>query len=119
MDRNSLEAITKRLDRLEPQIKQLDLLSSADSKRRLQTNISLRLRRLENRVAVLESEESTKLSLKVRIEEMRKKLGEGNLIEKKKVSAPAANGVIKGRLRDAATGKPIGPIQVEVDIYDS
>lgn len=118
MHKNSLESIAKRLDRLDPQIKQLDLLPSLDAKKRSQ-DISLRLRRLENRVAILQAEDSTKHPLNVRIQEMRKKLRDNDPIGEKKISTPTGNGVIRGRLRDAVTGKPIGPIQVEVDIYDS
>ncbi|MCI0616101.1 carboxypeptidase-like regulatory domain-containing protein, partial [bacterium] len=110
-------SITKRLNRLESQINRFVQLRETHSKKRLQTDISLRLRRLENRIAELQTEGSTKLFLNRRIQEARLKLGDDR--KKTKPSAPAGNGVIKGRIRDADTGKPIGSGYVEVDIYDS
>lgn len=116
IERNSLASITKRLHRLESEINRLAQLPAADSKRRSQTNISLRLRRLENRLAALKTTDSTKLSLNRRIQEAHKTL---RSIEGKTASAPMGNGVIKGRIRDAATGKPVTSGYMEVDIYDS
>lgn len=115
IEKNSVVSISKRLSRLESEISRVDQLTSANSKKRSEIFISIRLRRLENRIAAVDIDESTRLSLSHRIQEARKKVK----IKETTVSAPSANGIIKGRIRDAVTTKPIGSVQVEVDIYDS
>lgn len=116
IEKNNVVSISKRLSRLESEISRVAQLPSADSKKRSEIFISIRLRRLENRIAAaMEIDGSTRLSLSHRIQEARKKVK----IKETTVSAPTANGIIKGRIRDAVTTKPIGSVQVEVDIYDS